>query len=322
MSVPVRAWGCVARDASAAIVGALLALCATGTARADDAVAPVKICVGAFTAEGLPAEAEAALKQALVAELSGQGADVLSKPSENPLEESCFATPRCLRRAVTTLGVAGVLDVRAVRLGPMVRVAIRTFDAASGKQVAETATMASAKGFPARLELGEDLQSSLSALRALRPPPPPPIVATPVETAPPAVAPAAPEPPATVATVATPVDEPARPEEQTDSFFSPLRIGGLVTATTGGLLLASGLGLIGYEALVLSKQIEREHTTTTNADGESVTIVTDPDGYRAQADLAQLLWGGGWLVAGVGAAAGITGVALLLLGGEEGEAAP
>jgi len=130
---------------------------------------PIQICIGAFTADALDPEVASEAKTRIINELSALGVSFLSSKDKVDMEINCIETPKCLLRTVSGHGVAGVLDVRVFRFGPMVRVSIRTFDASTGEKVLETETIASAEGFPKSASLTKDLERVLEALRKQRP---------------------------------------------------------------------------------------------------------------------------------------------------------
>lgn len=141
----------------------VLAICGVAAAE-EPSRSKVKICIGAFNAEALSMEMSSDAMKKIIDELTSQGATVLTRGMGDSIDGSCFDVPDCLRKVSEDLGVSGVLDIRVLRFGPMVRVAIRTFDAISGNKVLETATTASAKGFPESASFSEDLKRCLEVL--------------------------------------------------------------------------------------------------------------------------------------------------------------
>jgi hypothetical protein len=198
----------------------------------------------------------------------------------------------------------------------MVRIAIRTFDAVSGAQLGESASMASERGFPGNLDLREDLERSLGELRRVAAAPvaatPAPAGATPIEALPPTPAAAPSE------------AEPAWAQAETSAVEAEGDLGVMAMSAAGAGLLFTvvGLGALGYELFVLAPEIGRRHTTSEQIDGQTVVVVEDRDAYLEQAQVAQLLWFGGWGIAAVGIAALGAGGALFLLGADDGGEAP
>ncbi len=125
----------------------------------------MQICIGAFSSDALDADVASSTRAKIIEELGTLGASVVSEQGKTEIESDCFETPECLREAVANLFVAGVLEIRVLRIGPMVRVSMRLFNASNGEKVLETASVASAAGFPESASLTQDLGRVLGALR-------------------------------------------------------------------------------------------------------------------------------------------------------------
>jgi len=130
----------------------------------------VKVFIGSFKAEGLAAKVETGLKKKIIEDLSVLKVELFSNPLIGEIERSCFDSPDCLRKVVADKPVSGVLDIQVSRLGPRVRTVVRYFYAATGKQLIETKTTSSIKGFPAAATFRPDLEKGIKILRRLGPP--------------------------------------------------------------------------------------------------------------------------------------------------------
>lgn len=284
---------------------------------------PPQICIGAFSAAGVDAATATAAEDRLMAELMAAGAEVALDPNLRNADDALFSSPEALRQAVSLRDILGVLQVRVVRFGPMVRVAINTFDARSGELVDETTVMAQADGFPGSMQLRDPLGRALTALTKRNGLPPPLPTATAedgrVDTTP---IPPSPTPPPTGTggtTVATaPPVEPPPPLATTPPTapapVDPWLLTGTGLAAAGGTLLVTGAVVFSLRSANYTRAL-RDYTYTgpSQNGGNDVTAIVDEGAYDEASFFDEALRVGGWIGVGVGAILGAGGGTLLAL---------
>jgi hypothetical protein len=243
--------------------------CAAAAARGQEIP---KIFIGTISVEGLEKKAASSVRARILEEISALGVSIASS-----------------RKAAD-----GILDLRVLRSGDMVRITMRFFNR-KGTKVLEIKTTESAEEFPALVSLRRDLRRGLEALGLSMPGPvveeAPGIEA--VYSEPETKAP----PPAAVKTVVTPL------ERKPGTFTW-----GWVVAGVGGALLAGG-AVTGSMALSLNEDL-----TKKCPDG-----VCEP-GHQDEIDRLESLGYATDILLSVGAATAVAGVILLLFyEGDEGD---
>jgi len=282
----------------------------TGAARAA-----TQVCVGAIRTHGLAEGTEKTTRRVIVEELVVLGAEIPTRAHAVELEASCFDDPGCVRDAVTDVGVVGVIDVSVIRVGPIVRLNIRFFDAANGIRIVQTESTAPARGFPDTVSFKSDLDRGLEALRRLNPPGEPTgtvsdataDTAAPSAEIPPTADPdpTAEEIPDRIVDVTMKPSQPA--EDPGESAATAASAGDDVLSTVawsalgvGGLLVTGGAGA-GITNLVLWSQLEAG-CDQSGSSGCPDELQGQRDWYYFTSYLAPSLLGVGVLAAGAGAA--------------------
>lgn len=138
-----------------------------GPASAQDVMPPRRVAIGAVRTQGLGEGSRELTHQTLVQALADLGAEVPVQTLSMSLEDSCFESADCVYGASRSAQVEGLIDVRVIRVGPIVRIIIRVFDAKSGIKVLETESTAPAKSFPDPTLFAEDLARGLDQLQRL-----------------------------------------------------------------------------------------------------------------------------------------------------------
>ncbi len=259
---PVESSGRRAGVTASRIIAACGILFCTAAAAREPEIP--KIYIGAISVEGLENKAASPVRARICDEISALGVSIASSRK----------------------GADGILDLRVLRSGDMVRITMRFFNR-KGTKVLEIKTTESAKEFPVLVSLRRDLKRGLDALGLATPSPvveeAPGIEA--VYSEPETKAP----PPAAVKTVVRPV------EEKPGTF-----VWGWVVAGVGGALLAGG-AVTGSMALSLNDELSKQCP-----DG-----VCRP-GHQDEIDRLESLGYATDILLGVGAATAVAGVILLL----------
>lgn len=150
-------------------------------------------------AQGLNHVEQQSLRNSLAESLVMYGAKVRPSSLTSALAASCIEEAACARDAARGLEVDAILDVRALRVGPTLRLTYRVVAGPSGDLVEELRSTGQASDPTSELAVHEALQRAVAIARDYTPPdlvdtPPPAAVAPPTDpVAPDAPVPRAPE---------------------------------------------------------------------------------------------------------------------------------
>jgi hypothetical protein len=323
-------WGEVRRlrVAKSPILLALLVCVWAGTAplkageKESLAADALPIAIGAFRVEGMDAQTGSETLAAFVSETGSCGGTVTPPAGQGQtIEAGCFRSPGCLRGTCANLGVLGVMEIEAIRAGPVVKVDVYLYDCESGELAFHGECSAPAEGFPGSLSVARLIGPGLEKLRnktQQRPPTEPgskerekpeeamaPMiwkVEVPVDK--PAVDKPAVDRPAVDKLLAMPEAVIARTETVTRRT-DPARTWGWVTLGAGGGLLAGAL-VTGIWALSLNDELGRQC-----AGGIC------PDSLGAKVEQLDRLTLATDVMVGIGAAVVTAGILVLTLSGSE-----
>jgi len=160
----------VKRCCASLLILAALAVAAELRAQVEQ---PVSVCIGRIEYQGLNKKMRRTMHRKLVEQLLALGADIPAEAHGIELERSCFDDPACVQEAMSDIEVDGVLQIRAMRVGPLVRIDLGFFDASSGENVFSSEFTAPTRKFPGAVSFDADLSQGLESLRRLKPPPEP-----------------------------------------------------------------------------------------------------------------------------------------------------
>ena len=173
--------------------------------QADASVSPRLVLV-VSRAQGMSSVEQQALREALAQALGLYGATVRPSSLSGALPPSCLESPPCSRDAASSLQVDALVDTRALRVGPSLRLTLRVLAGPSGELVEELQATTLASDPAGELAVHDALQRAVAIARQYTPPDLP--------------APATAAPPATVDRAGTTADAP--PEEAEPSALRPL----------------------------------------------------------------------------------------------------
>lgn len=300
----------------AAVILAGLSWLASAGARATPAV-KIELC---HSAKGLSAQVSS---QALAVLLQvGRLYGVTLAP------QGCCPDPACLRAAASEREVTGLVVVELLRFGPMVRISLRAIDTATGADVIQLKSSASARGFPdSAKQLKKDVRRCIEALgarrlaAATRPKPKPrpkpdpvpePVVDLAPQSGSPPVSEAEPEP----GPVISDAEAAAIVSKRTTLNWTG---GGLMAG--GGVLLAVGIGLLAGPLQTAMNERDKARAAWLATDD----AVLRDQFYRVMIDrddAAKTYNTVGWVGVGLGAGLAVAGLVTMLLAPELPEDAP
>ncbi|NMB73920.1 MAG: hypothetical protein GYA21_02185 [Myxococcales bacterium] len=221
----------------------------------------------------------------------------------------CCVTAACLKRDAESAQRTGVLVIEVLRLGPLLKISMRGFDARTQATVFELATTVPMRGFQEQSSLGADLRRALLALgvsRTVAPPPQPGSKAAPQHSPAPPTRPS----PAVLDPASKPVPNPAeealtaRRTDTQSTRTTLLWLGGVSTGVAAGAL-ATGMAL-----LLGPMKSAQERRDTAYREWLAATTIEEMERLqrivRAEDGKAHDYWVGGLSALGAGA---------LLLGG-------
>jgi len=263
-------------------------------ALAEGSVDAQQVGLARIDIQGLGPDASASVREALIEALTDLGAEVPASTSELEIAEECLTRSDCLRAELRDAGVEGVFSARVIRVGPIVRVAIRAHDAESGLELMTTESTAPAGSFPDPSLLSGDLERGLELLMRLHPPPPPePVPAPdslPVE-----------EPPALSEATALEA-EASPPQPDAEASLDPQKSGlwgavGIGSLGVGGTMLIGGAAA-GAWWLMLRQELSQDCASPEGCPASQYQATLDQ--YHLTGYAAPILFGAGALTAALG----------------------
>lgn len=127
----------------------------------DPGPCPVEVCI---KAKGLDAQALASTLERTRSDLEELGARLVPGPEGGTDTVDC--KQKAFIRAAHKRGAKGVIDIHVLRFGPLVRITLRIFHTATGREVLHIKAKAKSRDFPDNTSFEAVLQRGVDHLRA------------------------------------------------------------------------------------------------------------------------------------------------------------